>query len=163
LEQLLTIKKNRFEQAIKTLEAKKSILEKAYEKLYDLTQEKNQVLEHKQAKLLQLRTSLDEGTSSDKVQQMKLYLTVVEERLIEKEKKVAAQQKEVDLAQKQVDLATDELFQKKKDLEKIELHKQEWSKEVRYWAETKESTEQDEQGAAMHQLRKQETKREETP
>jgi hypothetical protein len=157
LEQLMVIKKNRFDQAVKTLEQKKEILEKAYEKLYDLTQEKNKVLEHKKAKLAQLRQTLDEGTTTDKIQQMKAYLKIVDAKLIEKEKKVAEQQKQVDAAQKQVDLATDELFQRKKDLEKLEMHKLEWEKEVRYWTEQKEAVEHDEQGAATHSLRKRES------
>ena len=119
LEQLLIIKKNRFDQAVKILEEKKALLEKAYEKLYDLTQERDQVLEHKRAKLTQLRNELDQGTSSDKIQQMKAYLKVVDGKLIEKEKRVADQQKQVDLAQKQVDAATDDLFQKKKDFKEV--------------------------------------------
>jgi len=157
LEQLMIIKKNRFDQAVKTLEQKKEILEKAYEKLYDLTQERDKVLQHKTAKLTQLRDSLDEGTTTDKIQQMKTYLKTVEEKLAEKQKKVTEQQKQVDLAQKQVDLATDELFQRKKDLEKLEMHKEEWEKEVRYWTEQKEAVEHDEQGSATHTLRKKET------
>lgn len=157
LEQLMTIKKNRFDQAVKTLEQKKEILEKAYEKLYDLTQERDQVLTHKQEKLKQLRDSLDEGTTTDKIQQMKAYMKIVDEKLQEKEKKVQEQQKQVDLAQKQVDIATDELFQRKKDLEKLEIHKKEWEKEVQYWATQKEASEHDEQGSATHSIRKKES------
>lgn len=154
LEQLMIIKKNRFDQAVKVLEQKKELLEKAYEKLYDVTQERNQVLEHKTAKLTQFREALDEGTTTDKIQQMKSYLKVVDTKLAEKEKKVVEQQKQVDLAQKQVDIATDELFQRKKDLEKLEMHKQEWEKEVRYWTEQKEAVEHDEQGSQTYSLRK---------
>jgi len=152
LEQLMVIKKNRFDQAIKTLEAKKELLEKEYEKLFDLTQEQNEVQEHKTAKLAQLREALDQGTTTDKIQQMKAYLKVVDEKLAEKKKKVVDQQKAVDAAQKQVDLATDDLFQKKKDLEKLELHKKEWEKEMGYLVEQKEASEHDEQGAATHQI-----------
>ena len=153
----MVIKKNRFDQAVKILEQKKEILEKAYEKLYDLTQERNEALKHKQAKLTQLRESLDEGTTTDKIQQMKGYLKIVDERLVEKEKKVVDQQEQVDLAQKQVDLATDELFQRKKDLEKLEMHKKEWEKEMLYWTQQKEAVEHDEQGSATHVLRKKES------
>ena len=152
----MTIKKNRFDQAVKTLEEKKAILEKEYEKLYDATQERDRVRDHRIAKLEQLRGALDEGTRTDKIQQMKLYLNAVDEKLIEKEKKVVTQQKQVDIAQKQVDLATDELFQRKKDLEKMEIHKEEWSKEARYWMEQKEATEHDEQGSMTYQLRRRE-------
>lgn len=158
LEQLMTIKKNRFDQAVKTLEEKKAILEKAYEILYDLTQARDEVLRHKTAKLTQLRAALDEGLSTDKLQQMKVYMKTVDEKLAEKNKKVDAQQKQVDAAQKQVDLATDELFQRKKDLEKMELHKKEWEKEVHYWTEKKEAVEHDELGSATFQTRKIEEK-----
>ncbi len=156
LEQMITIKKNRFDAAIKTLEEKKAVLGKAYEKLHDLTQEKDEVLQHKQAKLDQLRHELDTGTTTDVIQRSKIYLKIVDEKLAEKVKKVAEQQKVVDAAQKQVDIATDDLFQKKKDLEKLELHKKEWEKEMGYWVAQKEGVEQDEQGSATHFLRKKE-------
>jgi flagellar biosynthesis chaperone FliJ len=154
LEQLMTIKKNRFDQAVKMLEEKKLLLEKEYEKLYDVTQERDRVLEHKNSKLTQVRQAMDEGLASEKIQQMKVYLKTVAEELKVKEKKVTDQTKQVELAQKQVDLATEELFQRKKDLEKLEMHKAEWEKEVRYWTERKEGIEHDEQGAQAHQLRK---------
>ncbi len=155
----MLIKKNRFDQAVKILEEKKSLLEKAYEKLFEVTQERDKVLHHKTAKLNQLRQALDEGTTTDKIQQMKFYLKTVGEKLAEKEKKVKDQQKQVDLAQKQVDVATEELFQRKKDLEKLEMHKIEWEKEVRYWTEQKEGIEHDEQGSATHTIRKEDSKR----
>jgi hypothetical protein len=154
LQQLVTIKKNRFEQAVKILEEKKILLEKALKKLYDLKAERDQVLQHKVEKLTQLRATLDEGTTTDKIQQMKVYLKIVDEKLAEKEKKVVEQQKQVDLAQKQVDAAMQEVFQRKKDLEKLEMHKIEWEKEVRYWTEQKETIEHDEQGSATHTTRK---------
>jgi flagellar biosynthesis chaperone FliJ len=162
LQQLMTIKKTRFDQAVKTLEEKKVILEKAHEKLFDLTQEKDKALAHKTAKLTQLREALDQGTSTSKIQQMKLYLKTVDEDLASKQKKVNEQQKVVDAAQKQVDLATDDLFQKKKDLEKLEIHKGEWEKEVRYWTEQKEAVEHDDQSSAAHTVRKKEAKKRQT-
>jgi len=159
LEQLILIKKNRFDQAVKILEQKKEILEKAYEKLYDLSQERDKTLKHKQAKLAQLREALDEGTTTDKIQQMKNYLKIVDDKLADKQKKVDDQQEQVDLAQKQVDVATDELFQRKKDLEKLEIHRKEWEKETRYWSKQKDAIEQDEQGSQGHMLRKKESEK----
>lgn len=157
----MLIKKNRFDQAVKTLEEKKALLAKAYEKLYELTAERDKVLQHRTDKLTQLRNALDEGTTSDKIQQMKTYLKIVDEKLAEKEKKVQDQQKQVDLAEKQVEAATQEVFQRKKDLEKLEMHKAEWEKEVRYWTEQKEAVEHDEQGSATHTTRKREEARRE--
>jgi flagellar biosynthesis chaperone FliJ len=146
------------DQAVKVLEEKKLILEKAYEKLYEVTQERDGVARHRGAKLAQLREALDEGARSDKIQQMKVYLKVVDEDLQKKEKKVTDQQKEVDAAQKQVDLATEELFARKKDVEKLQTHKAEWQKEVHYLTEQKEATEHDELGSATYSQRKREVK-----
>jgi hypothetical protein len=159
LEEMISIKQSRFDQAVKILEQKKLLLEQAYEKLFEVTEERDLVLQHKVDKLTQLREALDEGTTTDKVQQMKAYLKVVDVRLAEKEKKVVEQQRQVDLAQKQVDVATDELFQKKKDLEKLQLHKKEWEKEMRVVMAQKETLEHDEQGSATHHIQKKEAVR----
>lgn len=154
LEQLVEIKKNRFNQAVKILEEKKALLEKAKEKLKAAEKERDTVKSHRDAKLQQLREALDEGMRTDKIQQMKSYLKLVEEKLAVEQKKVKEQQKLVDLAQKQVELATQELFQRKKDLEKLEMHREEWSKEARYTIEQKSAVEHDEQGSATHTIRK---------
>ena len=53
----------------------------------------------------------------------------------------------------------EELFQRKKDLKKLEMHKMEWDKEMRYWTEQKEGREQDEQGSATHTMRKREAEK----
>lgn len=156
LEQMITIKTNRFDQAVKVLEEKKKLLEKEYEKLFDLTQKRDEVQMHKNEKLSQLREGMDTGAPTDKIDQMKVYFKTVEERLASENQKVTEQQKEVDLAQKQVDLATDELFQKKKDLEKLQLHKKEWEQEARYLLEKEEAVHHDDQGSSVHHLRKKE-------
>lgn len=159
LEQLMTIKKNRYDQALKTLEEKKTLLAQEEEKLRKVVEERDKVLEHKNAKLTQLREELDQGTTTDKIQQMKNYLKVVEENLTAKQKKVAEQQKNVNFAQKQVDNAKEELFQRKKDVEKIEMHKKEWAKEVNYWVSQQEGIEQDELGSAGTTSRKREAQK----
>lgn len=160
LEEVLSIKKNRFDKAVKVLEEKKEALEKAYEALFDVTEIFNAAQNHKEKKLTQLRNEMDEGTTTDKIQQMKAYLKVVDEDLLEKKRKVDQQQKKVDAAQVEVDKATDDLFQKKKDVEKIELHKKEWMKGARYELERKEGIEHDEQGSHMYSHKKREKLRE---
>lgn len=159
LQQLVLIRKNQFDQAVKTLEEKKALLDKAMQKLNELIQERDIALKHKLDKLNQLRETLDEGTTTDKIQQMKTYLKVVDEKLAEKEKKVKEQQKQVDLAQKQVEVATEAMYQAKKDLEKIELGKIEWQKENQIILRKKESNEEDEQGNITHTTRKREEQR----
>ena len=154
LDQLMLIKKNRFDQAVKILEEKKELLAKAHEILYKTTAEKDKVLQHKQDKLTQLRAALDAGTPTYKIQQMKDYLKTVDEKLVAAQKKVVEAQGKVNLAQKQVDLATQEVFQRKKDVEKLEMHKVEWTKEMQYEMQQKEALEHDEQGSATHSTRK---------
>jgi len=158
LEQVIHIKKKRFDEAVKVLEAKKEILEKAYETLFDLTEEFTQADNHKKAKLEQIRQELDSGTTSEKILQMKAYFKNVEEEVKEKKKKVDDQQIIVNNAQEQVDIATDDLFQKKKDLEKLELHKKEWQKEENYKIQKKDQSEQDEQGSTSFNRLKREQK-----
>jgi hypothetical protein len=157
LEQLITIRKNQFDQAVKILEEKKALLEKAIKKLEEVTKERDIALKLKKDKLTQLRATMDEGSTSDKIQLMKSYLkNVVEPSLLEKQKKVDDQKKVVDLAEKQVEIATQEMYQKKKDLEKIEIGKVEWNKENQKIIQKKENSEQDEQGSITHTTRKRE-------
>jgi hypothetical protein len=161
LEKLITIRKNQFDQAVKILEEKKAILEKEKKKLAEVTKERDAAQEHKMAKLTQLRAAMDEGQSSDKIQQMKVFLKIVQATLLEKQKKVDEQQKQVNLAQKQVETATQEMYQRKKDLEKIEIGKIEWTKLNAVEVRKKESIEQDEQGSVTHGAHKREKKRRE--
>src|SRR3990167_4360161 len=158
LEEMMAIKKNRFDNAVKVLQEKKALLEKAYEKLYYLSQDRDKTLAHKQAKLTQLREQMDAGELIETIKKGESYLKLVNEQLAEKQKKVVEQQKVVDVAQKQGDLATDDLFQKKKDLEKLELHKKEGEKEMSYQELQKEGGEQDEQGTISFTMHKREKK-----
>lgn len=154
LEQLVLIKKNRFDQAVKTLEEKKELLAKAHEALHKVTVERDEVRGHKQDKLTQLRNALDEGTTTDKIQQMKVYLKIVDEKLAAAEKKVLDAKVKVDAAQKQVDVATQAVFQCKKDVEKLQMHETEWTKEAEYEVRQKEAAEHDEQGSSTYTTRK---------
>ncbi len=159
LEQLIAVKKTRFDTAVKVLEEKKNLLEKAYEKLYDATQEETRVLEHKTEKLAQLRQELDIETTTEKVQRAKVYLKIVNDDLAQKQKKTKECQKQVDAAQKQVDAATETLFQRKKDLEKLEIHKKEWEIESGVVLRAQEGSLQDEQGSSVYFLRRKEEDR----
>jgi len=159
LEQLIQIRKNQFDQSVKILEEKKALHAKAVQKLNEFTKERDVVRQHKMEKLTQLRATMDEGSTTTKIQQMKAFLKTVEEKLVEKEKKVKEQQKQVDLALKQVEIATAAMYQAQKDLEKIEIGKVEWEKENQYLIRQKEASEQDEQGSTTHTTRKREEKR----
>jgi hypothetical protein len=160
LEQLMSIKIKRFEQAVKVLEEKTELLLKEQEKLKKCEKERDEVKKHHLDKLTQLRQSLDKGTTSDKIEQMKIYLNVVKERLILQEKKVEEQKQEVKKAQKAFDMAKKELFDRKKDVEKLKIHRQEWEKELQMILARQESLELDELGANIFELRKKEAKKE---
>jgi hypothetical protein len=159
LEQLMSIKNKRFEQAVKVLEEKTELLLKEQEKLKKCERERDEEKAHHLAKSTQLREALDKGTTSDKVQQMKVYLNVVKERVLIKEKKVDDQKLELKKAQKAFDAAKKELFDRKKDLEKLKLHRQDWEKELRVLMAQQESLELDELGSTMFALRKKEAKK----
>lgn len=162
LEQLLEIKNKRFDQAVKLLDEKKAILAQEEEKLRLVTKERDEVKQHRADKLQQLREGLDSGLAFVKVQQMKVYLKVVDEKVAEKERKVRDQKVQVDNAVKQVEIATQNMYQKKKDVEKIEMHRKEWEKEVAYLIEQKAGHEQDDQGSATHTLKKREREKRQT-
>jgi flagellar biosynthesis chaperone FliJ len=158
LEQLAIIKQKKLEEAEKVLREKKNALLKEQEKLISLEKERDKVKQHKDAKLTQLRQKLDEGTTSDKIQQMRQYLKVVEEQLKQKEGKVKEQKKQVDAAEKQVETARLDLLKKQQDVEKLQTHRKEWEKQLLAEIEQKEAIETDEMGSPLYSMRKKEKK-----
>ena len=154
LEQIATIKQKKFDEAEKVLREKKKALEQEEERLAVVEKERDEVKTHRFAKLTQLREKMDEGAPSDKIQQMRYYLKIVDEKLKAKESKVKDHQKLVETAKQQVENARADLLKKQQDVEKIQLHRKEWEKEVKAIAEHKEGVESDEMGANLHQRRK---------
>lgn len=154
LEQLAVIKQKKLDEAERALEEKRRKLEKEKEKLAQVEQERNKVLSHKNEKLAQLREKLDEGTTTDKIQQMKHYLKVVDEQLLQKQAKVIEQKKQVMAAEQQVEAARKVVFECHKDVEKLSLHRKEWEKEMKVAEEKKEALESDEIGSNVHSLKK---------
>lgn len=154
LEQLTDIKKKRLEEAEKILQEKKELLIKEEKKLEQLENERNQVKEHKDAKLAQLRAELDTGTTSLKIQQMKVYLKEVDEKLKQRELKVKEQQKQVDNAIKAVELARQDMLKKHLSLEKMRLHKAEWVKEQKAIEVQIEALANDELGTTIFSRKK---------
>ena len=129
-------------------------MQKEEAKLLEVEKERDKVKSHRIAKLDQLRQKLDEGTTSDKIQQGKRYLKVVDEQLLQKEAKVKIQKKQVEAAQTQVEEARKDLFKKQQAVEKLIIHRKEWDKEMKAIVEHQENLESDELGSAMHLLRK---------
>lgn len=154
LEELVKIKQKRFEQAVKLVEEKKIILKREQDTLKNLEKDRNEVLKHKEEKLKQLREALDSGESTDKIRQKKDYYKIVQENLIEKEKKVKNQEKNVNAAEKELEIARKNLMDKQKDIEKLEIHRKQWEKEMKYFQNQKEEVFQDEIGSVKHIMKK---------
>src|SRR5271170_3224641 len=95
LSQILEVKNRRVEEAEKVVTEKKALLEKEKEKLAQREAERDKILQHYRDKLNQMRSEMDQGTTSPKIQQMKSYLKVVEEKRKVEEKKVKDQQEQV--------------------------------------------------------------------
>ncbi len=150
LEQLSLIKNKRLEEAEKVFQEKKAALLKEEEKLETVEKDRDKVKYHKELKLEQLRNELDTGTTSLKVQQMKVYLKDVDEKLKQKEVKVKEQKKQVDLAASAVETARKDMLEKQMDVEKMRIHRSEWEKEKQKHLEHLESIETDELGTTIH-------------
>ncbi len=154
LEQLKQIKEKRLQEAEKILKEKKEALAHEEDVLKQVEAERDEMLRHREDKLKQFRDVLDEGTTTDKIQQMKQYLKVVEEKLKVKQVKVQDQKKKVEQAQAAVEAARQEYVKKQRDVEKLDIHRKEWDKEVKIALEHVESLEGDEMGASLHHRRK---------
>lgn len=153
LKQVLEVKKKRVEDAEKVVIEKRAALEKEKEKLAQREADRDKAIAHHTAKLVQLRSELDEGTTSDKVLQMKAYLKIAKERVKVEEKKVKDQQDQVDKATKELQMAELELRMKRQEVDKLETHKKDWLKEMRKEEEIIEGREQDEIGTVIFSLK----------
>lgn len=149
LKQVLEVKHRRVEAAEKVLKEKQELLAKEEEKLKKAEAERDKVLKHQQDKLQQLRDETSHATTSPKVQQMKIYLKVVAEKLQVEEKKVNDQKEQVNIAQKNVDDARADLVRKRLEVDKLKTHESDWQKEMRKELEIIEAREQDEIGGTI--------------
>ncbi len=153
LAQVLTIKKRRVEEAEKVVLEKRKALEMEQEKLKQREAERDEVVNHYKDKLQQLRDELDGGTTSPKIQQMKAYIKVVKERVKAEEKKVAEQKEQVVIAEKNLEEAQDALRIKRLEVDKLQMHKKDWIKEMKKEQQIVEGRELDEIGNVIHSIR----------
>ena len=150
LQQIIEVKEKRVENAEKALQKAKEALAQEQKKLEQAQAAKDQVQVHHDSKLQQLRDALDEGTTSEKVEMMKMYIDVVKEKLVEEIQKVEAQEEEVKKAEDAVEEAHKILKKKRQEVDNLETHKEEWMKEAQLELERKEQIEQDELGSIMY-------------
>lgn len=149
LKQIIEIKKKRVEEAEKLVKDKQLALEKEQEKLAQREAERDKVKQHHQDKLKQLRDAMDHETTSPKIQSIKVYLKVVDEKLKVEEKKVKDQQEQVNIAQTALDKAKEDLRVKRQEVDKLLNHQKDWEKEMRKELEIIEGREQDELGSII--------------
>ncbi|MDP1880015.1 MAG: type III secretion T3S chaperone [Parachlamydiaceae bacterium] len=150
LKQVLEVKEKRVQDAERVVQEKLKILEKEKEKLLEKEKERDTVKTHRIDKLQQLRDILDQGTTSPKIQQMKQYLKVVDEKLVIEEKKVKDQMQLVTQAEKNLEEAKENLKIKRLEVDKLINHQKDWEKEMRKALEILEGREEDELGSVIH-------------
>ncbi len=146
LKQVLEVKQKRVEDAEKVVLEKKLALEKEQEKLAQREADRDKVKTHLKAKFTQMRETIDKGTTSPKIQEMRNYIKVVQENLAVEEKKVKEQKDQVTQAEKNLDQAREELRRKRQEVDKLHTHQKDWEKEMRKEQEVLEGREQDEIG-----------------
>lgn len=149
LEQVLEVKKKRVDDAEALVKEKIKALELEKEKLKKREEERDKVVDHLKDKVNQLRQEFDRGTTSTKIDQSKVYIKVVQERLRIEEKKVKDQQQQVEVAEKNLELAKAQLKQRQKEQDKIETHKVEWKKDMQKELQLLQTREEDEIGSTM--------------
>lgn len=146
LKQVLEVKQKRVEDAEKVVIEKQKILKQEQDKLAEFEAARDKAKAHHQDKLKQFRDELDRGSTSPKLQQMKAYLKVVEEKVKVEEKKVKDQKTKVDAAQKDLDEAKKQLQLKRLEVDKLETHKKDWMKERKKELDILQEKEMDEIG-----------------
>lgn len=154
LQQVLEVKQKRVEDAEAVVREKNEAFEREKKTLLQREEERDRVKKHQQDKLQQLRDELDHGTTSPKVQQMKAYLKVVDEKLKVEEKKVKEQQVKVEQAQKELEAARQQLELRRREVDKIQAHRESWEKEQRKEQELIQEKEQDELGNIIYGMRR---------
>lgn len=152
LERVLEIKKRRVDQAEKVVQEKKQALQKEEEKLKQCEEERDKVKQHLKDKINQLRDELDGGTTSPKIQQMKVYIDVVKENLEVEERKVKEQKEQVKIAENNLELAKEELRLRRQEVDKMETHRKSWLKQMLREQQLEEEKEMDEIGQILYSL-----------
>lgn len=149
LGQIIEIKQRRVDDAEKFVKEKQQALEKEQDILSKKEAERDKAKKHYDDKLKQMREEMDHGTTSPKIQQMKVYLKVVIERVATEEKKVKDQKQQVEIAEKNLDAAKIDLKVKRQEVDKLMFHRRDWLKEMKKEQEIIEGRELDELGSII--------------
>ncbi len=145
LKQVLEVKLKRQEEAERIAQEKRVALEAEQKKLRDAEAKRNEAMNLYKDKLTQLRKALDEGgVNSSEILQMKEFLKICKERVAKEEALVKEQKAKVDQAQEALNAALVVVKQRRLEVDKINIHKEEWTKEtVKEERRQEEKTEED--------------------
>jgi chromosome segregation ATPase len=154
LEQVVAVKERRVEQQEKVVQEKREALQQEERKLEECIEQRNKVRKHYDDKLQQLRDELDGETTSDKIEQMKLYLEVVQERLKAEDKKVKEQKERVEAAKKDLEAAKAELQRRRIDVDKLVSHRKDWETTVKKELQLVAEREEDEIGNVIFSMKR---------
>ena len=150
LQQVLEVKERRLSDAEKLVAERKKALEFEESKLRQLEVERDKVQLHYREKLAQFRRILDEGTTTDKIQQAKVYIKLTEEKLRVEQEKVNKQKAEVETAKQNLAQAREAWKEQQKEVDKLTKHKEEWTKQMKLELLLIETNEHDEIGNIIH-------------
>ncbi len=150
LEEVRDIKVQRLDKARRLVKQRIEELAKEEAKLEEVRAARDKVKQHKQDKLDQLREAFDEGTTSDEVIAMKNYLKVVDERVVTEQEKVNAQKQEVEKAKENLAIAREEVRRKQTEVDKLDLHKEQWTKVTKDELQREQDKELDEIGNVLY-------------
>jgi hypothetical protein len=151
LAQIEEIKKRRLEDAEKILREKRTELDVAEKDL----DEKRKALNATQAVKLEMiekyYEDIKKGTTSILMERHDSYIReVMNVKLAEEKKKVDDQKKVVKQAVLALEKAREERLKKNQELEKIHIHKKEWTKDMKKEMDLEEAGVSDELGTSMH-------------
>lgn len=150
LAQVLEVKIKRLEEAEKIATQKREALDKETAKLKEAEAKRDGVRNHYQDKLQQLRAALDEGgVTTTEITQMREYMKQVKEKLLKEEGLVKEQQKKVDAAQNDLNEALKVVKERRIDVDKIKIHKEEWLSSTTKELLKEEEKQLDEVGTTM--------------
>lgn len=151
LEQVLEIKIRRVKEAEKVVQEKQKILEQEQEKYDRYYQAWKKVDEHHQDKLEQLREGLDQGIQPHEIDQTKKYLKSVKEKRLEEQRKMDRQKKQVELAEQRLEDAKALLKEKRLEVDKLEMHKEQWTHQEVLKMRKEEAKKLDEIGSVIYE------------
>jgi hypothetical protein len=151
LTQIAEIKTRRLEEAEKILKQKRDELDIAEK---DLLQKRKDLSATQKLKLEMIEkhfAKISKGTTSDVLKRHDEYMKeVIGVKLSEQKKAVDDQKKVVKEAQKALEAARIDRLKKNQELEKIHIHKKEWTKEMKKEMDLEEADVADELGTSMH-------------